>query len=222
MIVGWEVYEKCTELLNRLFYSFWQLFTHLRIPTSCVSFGDIWLAFFISEACSLESGKGKDTCLQYHHTLPSSCLPHQRGQNCLPWSLTGTVEMPLQGSFSCVQLTAGNWMLVWKWKDFNELGVFMGLVFLAAINSRGYTEGQKLFFWGVSRTSLSDKIKLMWLLVLISKAAGCRNVFRTAGIGWGVGNWQWWFIIIEKVRWFWQVIYATYMYIHVYIRVYIS
>lgn len=59
----------------------------------------------------------------------------------------------------------------------------MGLVFEAAINSRGYTEGQKLFFCGVSRTSLSDKIKLMWLFVLISKAAGCCNVFGMAGIG---------------------------------------
>ena len=61
----------------------------------------------------------------------------------------------------------------------------MGLVFLAAINSRGYTEGQKLFFRGVSRTSLSDKIKLMWLLVLISKAAGCCNVFGIAGMAGG-------------------------------------
>lgn len=59
----------------------------------------------------------------------------------------------------------------------------MGLVFVAAINSRGYTEGQKLFFCGVSRTSLSDKIKLMWLFVLISKAAGCCNVFGMAGMG---------------------------------------
>lgn len=57
----------------------------------------------------------------------------------------------------------------------------MGLVFMAAINSRGYTEGQKLPFCRVSRTSLSDKIKLMWLLVLISKAAGCCNVFGMAG-----------------------------------------
>lgn len=61
----------------------------------------------------------------------------------------------------------------------------MGLVFVAAINSRGYTEGQKLFFCGVSRTSLSDKIKLMWLFVLISKAAGCCNVFGMAGMGGG-------------------------------------
>lgn len=59
----------------------------------------------------------------------------------------------------------------------------MGLVFAAAINSRGYTEGQKLFFCGVSRTSLSDKIKLMWLFVLISKAAGFCNVFGMAGTG---------------------------------------
>lgn len=59
----------------------------------------------------------------------------------------------------------------------------MGLVFVAAINSRGYTEGQKLFFCGVSRTSLSDKIKLMWLFVLISKAAGCCNVFGMAATG---------------------------------------
>lgn len=49
----------------------------------------------------------------------------------------------------------------------------MCLVFLAVINSRGCTEGQKLFFLEVGRTSPSDKIKLMWLLVLISKAAGC-------------------------------------------------
>lgn len=53
----------------------------------------------------------------------------------------------------------------------------MCLVFLAVINSRGCTEGQKLFFLEVSRTSPSDKIKLMWLLVLISEAAGCRSVF---------------------------------------------
>lgn len=59
----------------------------------------------------------------------------------------------------------------------------MGLVFASAINSRGYTEGQKLFFCGVSRTSLSDKIKLMWLFVLISKAAGFCNVFGMAGTG---------------------------------------
>lgn len=59
----------------------------------------------------------------------------------------------------------------------------MGLVFVAAINSRGYTEGQKLFFCEVSRTSLSDKIKLMWLFVLISKAAGCCNVFEMAATG---------------------------------------
>lgn len=45
----------------------------------------LWCAFwrhlislFISEACSLESGKGTDTCLQHHRTLPSSCLPHHR------------------------------------------------------------------------------------------------------------------------------------------------
>lgn len=53
----------------------------------------------------------------------------------------------------------------------------MCLVFLAVINSRGCTEGQKLFFLEVRRTSPSDKIKLMWLLVLISKAAGCCSVF---------------------------------------------
>lgn len=147
--------------------------------------GDIWLAFFLSVKHAVWSlVKGK---IPVFNTItpcpPAACLfifPHQRGQNCLLWSLTGTVETLLQGSFSCVQLTAGNWMLVWKWKDFNELGVFMGLVFLAAINSRGCTEGQKLFFWGVSRTSLSDKIKLMCLLVLISKAAGCCNVFGMA------------------------------------------
>lgn len=37
----------------------------------------------------------------------------------------------------------------------------MGLVFLAAIISRGCTEGQKLSFCGVNQTSPSDKIKLM-------------------------------------------------------------
>lgn len=64
-----------------------------------------------------------------------------------------------------------------KIKRPNELGVFMCLVFLAVINSRGCTEGQKPFFIGVTRTSPSDKIRLMWLLVLISKAAGCCSVF---------------------------------------------
>lgn len=53
----------------------------------------------------------------------------------------------------------------------------MCLVFLAVVNSRGCAEGRKLFFLEVSRTSPSDKIKLMWLLVLISKAAGCCSVF---------------------------------------------
>lgn len=53
----------------------------------------------------------------------------------------------------------------------------MWLVFLAVINSRGCTEGQKSFFLEVSGTSPSDKIKLMWILVLISKAAGCCSVF---------------------------------------------
>lgn len=52
----------------------------------------------------------------------------------------------------------------------------MWLVFLSVINSRGCTEGQKPFL-EVIRTSPSDKIKLMWLLVLISKAAGCCSVF---------------------------------------------
>lgn len=53
----------------------------------------------------------------------------------------------------------------------------MHLVFLAVISSREYTEGQKLFFLEVSRIPPSDKIKLMWLLVLISEAAGCYSVF---------------------------------------------
>lgn len=75
--------------------------------------------------------------------------------------------------------------LVWKWKEFNESGVFMGLVFSAAIISRGYTGGQKLSFCGVSQTSPSDKIKLMWLLVLISKAAGRCNVFGMTDLGEG-------------------------------------
>lgn len=64
-----------------------------------------------------------------------------------------------------------------KIKKTNELGVFMCLVFLAVIKGRGCAEGQKLFFLEVSRTSPSDKIKLMWLLVLISKAAGCCSVW---------------------------------------------
>lgn len=156
----------------------------------------------LSQVCSRQ-----DTCLQNHHTLCSSCLfrfPHHRGQNCLPCSLMGTLESGLQGSFSCVQLTAGNWMhehLVWKWKEFNESGVFMGLVFLAAIISRGCTEGQKLSFCGVNQTSPSDKIKLMWLLVLISKAAGFCNVFGMADIG-GRERTNRGFIIMVNVWWF--------------------
>lgn len=53
----------------------------------------------------------------------------------------------------------------------------MHLVLLAVISSRECTEGQKLFFLEVSRIPPSDKIKLMWLLVLISEAAGCYSVF---------------------------------------------
>jgi hypothetical protein len=46
------------------------------------------------------------------------------------------------------------------------------------INSRGYTEGQKLFFLEVfTRTSPLDKIKLVWLVALITKASSCCGVF---------------------------------------------
>lgn len=40
-----EVHGKRAGLLSRLFYSFWQLLTHLPISTFCVGFGGIWLAF---------------------------------------------------------------------------------------------------------------------------------------------------------------------------------
>ena len=68
-----------------------------------------------------QSSQGKDTCVKCHQTLPSICLFtfsfHREFIHCLPRPLVGTVEMPLQGSFSCSQLTVGKWMLehlVWK------------------------------------------------------------------------------------------------------------
>lgn len=74
-----------------------------------------------NKSSCLLSNQGKDTCVQCHKTLPSICLStfsfHREFIHCLPWPLVGTVEMPLQGSFSCSQLTVGKWMLehlVWK------------------------------------------------------------------------------------------------------------